>query len=224
MPRKKVGMKKIGFYFVLFLCCAVSYGADDKLHARPRYQLHPGDVLSLEYRYTPEFNQSVTVQPDGLIDLNVVGELKVVGLTTTEAHDLIVEKASAQLNHPELNLVLEEFEKPFIVIAGEVDKPGRVDFQEDTTALQAIMQAGGFKNSAQQSQVVLFRRVGNGLAEVHEINLKNIKTKADLKRDMVLQPGDMLLVPRNKLDKMERFIKATNLGVYFDPAALAAFY
>ena len=37
--------------------------------AQERYTLHPGDVLDIQYRYTPEFNQTVTVQPDGFISL-----------------------------------------------------------------------------------------------------------------------------------------------------------
>ena len=44
-----------------------------------RYVLHPGDVLDIQYRYTPEFNQTVTVQPDGFISLEIGGDLKVAG-------------------------------------------------------------------------------------------------------------------------------------------------
>jgi polysaccharide export outer membrane protein len=46
--------------------------SDDQLHRRPEYNLHTGDVIVLNYRYTPEFNQTVTVQPDGYVNLNIV--------------------------------------------------------------------------------------------------------------------------------------------------------
>src|SRR5580704_2861367 len=46
-----------------------------ELHQRPRYLLRAGDILQLQYRLTPEFNQSVTIQPDGYVDINVVGEV-----------------------------------------------------------------------------------------------------------------------------------------------------
>src|SRR6201996_7574235 len=94
--------------------------ADTQLHPRPRYLLRPGDTLQLQYRLTPEFNQTVSVQPDGYVDLNVAGEVQVGGLTVTQAHDLIVEKESEHLNNPELNLILEGFTRPYVVVAGEV--------------------------------------------------------------------------------------------------------
>jgi polysaccharide export outer membrane protein len=210
-------MKTILYFALFLLCCAAFLHAEPALKPRPLYTLHTGDVLSLEYRYTPEFNQTVTIQPDGYVNLSIAGSMHVVGMTVAEAHDAILVKVSSQLNHPELNLVLKEFQKPYYVVAGEVEHTGRFDFVENTTALQAVMQAGGFKDTAQQSQVVVFRRVNDGLAEVHQINLKGMHKNSDLERDLVLQPGDMILVPRNKLEHLSRFMKAANLGIYFNP-------
>ena len=210
-------MKKLLYFALFLLCCAAFLHAEPALKPRPLYTLHTGDVLSLEYRYTPEFNQTVTIQPDGYVNLSIAGSMHVVGMTVAEAHDAILVKVSSQLNHPELNLVLKEFQKPYYVVAGEVEHTGRFDFVENTTALQAVMQAGGFKDTAQQSQVVVFRRVNDGLAEVHQINLKGMHKNSDLERDLVLQPGDMILVPRNKLEHLSRFMKAANLGIYFNP-------
>jgi polysaccharide export outer membrane protein len=69
-------------------------------------------VLALEYRYSPEFNQAVTIQPYGYVNLTVAGMMHVVGMTAEEAHGAIIAKTAMQLNHPELNLVLKEFQKP----------------------------------------------------------------------------------------------------------------
>ena len=97
--------------FLLFLVFVVAPApaprADEKLHHRPRYTLRAGDVLELQYRYTPEFNQTVTVLPDGYVNLNVVGDVRVADLTVDQAHDLIVQKAQARLNDPELNGTFE---------------------------------------------------------------------------------------------------------------------
>lgn len=194
--------------------------ADQQLHQRQRYVLHPSDVITLDYRYTPEFNQTVTVQPDGYVTLNIVGDIKVAGLTLDEVHDQIIKLASSRLNHPELNLTLKDFEHPYIVVAGEVAKPGKIELREDTTALQAVMLAGGFKDSARDTKVVLFRRINEQMAEVRQLNLHNVRQTSDLERDTVLQPGDMLLVTRNKLEHLSRFMKATNLGLYFDPTTI----
>jgi polysaccharide export outer membrane protein len=190
---------------------------DEQLHNRPVYTFHTGDVFALNYRYTPEFNQTVTVQPDGSVNLNVVGQLNVTGLSVNQLHQRIIDLASARLNHPELTITLEHFEAPYFVVAGEVEHPGKFDLNDNTTALQAVMLAGGFKDSARDTQVLLFRRINADEAEVHRLDLHNVKKHADLERDAELEPGDMLLVTRNKMEHLSRFMKASNLGVYFNP-------
>jgi polysaccharide biosynthesis/export protein len=207
------------FVVVLVALCFLqpNMWGDDQLHHRPMYTLHIGDVIDLNYRLTPEFNQTVTVQPDGCINLEVVGNVKVAGLTVDQAHDAIVKAASTQLNNPELAITLKQFQQPYVVVAGEVQRPGKIEINQNTTALQAIMLAGGFLPSAQESQVIVFRRINEDTAEVHRLNLHNIKKDAQLERDSELEPGDMILVTRNKLEHLSRFMKATNLGVYFNP-------
>ncbi len=192
-------------------------GADEQLHQRPIYTLHTGDVIALNYRYTPEFNQTVTVQPDGTVNLNIVGTVKVAGFSVDQVHQRVIGLAATRLNHPELTISLQHFEQPYVVVAGEVDHPGEFDLRDNITALQAIMLAGGFKDSARDTQVLLFRRINADQAEVHRLNLHDVKKTSDLERDTELEPGDMLLVTRNKMEHLSRFMKASNLGVYFNP-------
>jgi polysaccharide biosynthesis/export protein len=210
------------FYRVLFLALVVltSVRADEpqpQLRHRPRYTLRAGDVLELQYRYTPEFNQTVTVLPDGYINLNLVGDIRVSDLTVEQAHDLIVQKASARLNEPELNLVLKQFQQPYIVVAGEVNKPGKLDLRENTTAMQAVLLSGGFLPSAQTGQILLFRKINGDTAEIKVLNLGKLHKTSDLEHDVMLESGDMLFVPRDKLEKVSRYIKILNIGMYFNP-------
>lgn len=206
---------------LLAVMTVASAHADEKLHHRPRYTLRAGDVLELQYRYTPELNQTVTVLPDGYVNLNLVGEVRVSDLTLTQAHDLILERARARLNEPELNLVLKEFQKPYVVVAGEVARPGRFDLRENTTAMQAILLSGGFSQGAQSGQVLLFRKINGDEAEIRVLNLTKLRKTADLERDIQLESGDMLYVPRDKVEKVARFIKLANLGLYFNPLQFA---
>src|SRR6476646_10558206 len=111
-----------------------------------RYRLQPSDVVEVHYRYTPEFDQTVTVQPDGFVNLQIVGDLKLQGLPLDELKTAILEKAGLRLNHPEVTIVLKDFEKPYFVVGGEVGAPGRFEMRGTITALQAIAMAGGFKN------------------------------------------------------------------------------
>lgn len=195
-------------------------GAQQALRLRPRYTLRPGDVLELQYRYTSELNQTVTVLPDGDVNLNLVGNLSVSGLTVEQTHDVIVQRAQTRLNNPELNLILREFQRPYVVVAGAVDTPGKIELRETTTAMQAVLLAGGFLESAQSGQVLLFRKINSDTAEVKVLRLTHLHKTAELERDVTLEPGDMLLVPLNKIEKISRFMKLLNIGAYINPLQL----
>jgi polysaccharide export outer membrane protein len=188
-----------------------------QLQQRPRYLLRPGDTLDLQYRLTPEFNQTVMVQPDGYINLNEAGTVYVGGMTVDQAHDTIIQKVSAKLKDPELTLSLESFTHPYVVVAGQVAKPGQIELKENTTALGAIMLAGGFTPDAKAGQVILFRKMNDSIAEVKVLHLSSIHKTAQLEKDIALQPGDMILVPQDRISKIEHYLRVANIGMYMNP-------
>ena len=206
--------------FLLALCTAIVPGmlhAADALHERPRYQIQPGDVVELHYRFTPEFNQTVTIQPDGHAELNVVGDVKLSDLTVDQAKEAILTRAKSTLNDPDLNIVLKDFQHPYVVVAGEVNSPGKIDLREHTSAVQAVMLAGGFKQDAKTNRILVFRRINNDTAEVKQVDLHHLNKTSDMEKDLELAPGDMLLVQRDSLEKVSRYVKVLNLGMYFNP-------
>jgi polysaccharide export outer membrane protein len=181
----------------------------------PRYRLQPSDVLEVHYRYTPEFDQTVTVQPDGFVVLQIVGDVKLQGLTLDQVKTAVLEKASLRLKDPELSLVLKDYEKPYFVVGGQVEHPGRFEMRGNVSAVQAIAIAGGFKDaSAKHSQVILFRRVGPDLAKTQILDLKTAMSTSSSEALLDLRAGDMLVVPQNRISKIERFIKIANIGAY----------
>src|SRR6266446_9962397 len=182
-----------------------------------RYRLQPGDVFEVQFRYSPEFNQTVTVQPDGYISLEIGGDLKVAGLTVEETRRMILRKAGARLQDPVATVLLKEFQKPYFVVAGEVAQPGKIEMRERVTAIQAIMLAGGMKEGAKSSQVVVFRKINSDIAEVKLLNLKTIRRTSDLENDLTLQPGDMVFVPRDRISKIERFMRVANVAAFMAP-------
>jgi polysaccharide export outer membrane protein len=226
-------------YLIFTLCClllCVSEGAaqigssqqppvktvDDgaptlKTPEETRYRLVSGDVLDVVYRYTPEFNQTVTIQPDGYVLLEIVGDMKIGGLTLEQTRQKIIEKASVRLKDPEVTLLLKEFQKPYFVVSGEVAQTGKFEMRENVTALQAVMIAGGFKESAKVSQIVVFRRLNAEFAEVKTLNLKKVKKTSDLENDLTLQSGDIIFVPRNTFSKIEKYVRLSSLGAILNP-------
>lgn len=217
-------MTRLGVLLALLGTITVSWAQSahqsDEPHlvTRARYRIQTGDKVDVVYRYTPELNQTVTVEPDGFINLDPTGAIKVSELTLDQATELITRLASKRLHDPKVTLTLKEFHKPYYVVAGEVKHPGRFDMDQPTTALQALLTAGGMDTAARSSQVIVFRRINADDDEVHVLDLHNVKKRSDLEHDLMLEPGDMLLVPRDRIAKMERIIRATNIGLYLNPA------
>ena len=77
--------------------------------------------------------------------------------------------------------------------------------------------AGGFNNNAKHSQVVLFRRVGPDTAKTQILNLKAAMTGSAPEPNIDLRPGDMLVVPQNRISKIERYVKWGNFGAFVNP-------
>jgi len=194
-------------------------GADAPFRETARYRLHASDRLELQYRYTPELNQTVDVQPDGFVSIHLAGDLHVAGLTLDEARAAILKKVQARLNDPELTVTLEDYMKPAFVVAGQVGAPGRYEMHGEVSALEAIAMAGGFKDSAKHSQVLLFRHVSPDMAETKVLNLKQMLNPSHPHLEDVaqLQPGDLLVVPQNNVSKIERYIHWANVGMFVNP-------
>src|SRR6185437_4941659 len=179
--------KKAAFLLSALLIAGLTTAGAQQLKTRPQYQIQPGDVMEVHYRYTPEYDQTVTVQPDGYITLNLVGNVKVSQATVEEARTAIIKQASERLNQPEVSITLKDFQKPYFIVAGQVASPGKFDMRENTTALQAVMMAGGFKDTAKSSKIVLFRKINSDTAEVKVLDLNKMEKTSSLERDIALQ-------------------------------------
>jgi polysaccharide export outer membrane protein len=149
-----------------------------------RYQLKNGDTLDLTFVYVPEFNQSVTIQPDGYLTLRGVGDVRASGLTLRELKKDIEARYTGILKEPDVSIEIKDFEKPFFLAQGEVQKPGKYDLRSDIKLSEAVAIAGGLSPSAKHSQVLLFRRGEGEDVQVKEIDLKKVLQGKDLARDI----------------------------------------
>ena len=184
---------------------------------RTAYTLQPGDTVDVAYRYTPEFNETLVVGPDGHASIKAAGDMQVGGLTLPQLQQGIRTASLAKLADPEVVVTLKDFDKPHIFVAGEVNTPGRLDLRRPTTALQAILASGGPKDDAAMGRVLLFRRIDADTAEVHVLRLDKYTRHAREGNDMLLEPDDMLLVRHDIPSYIERYIKLANVGFYLNP-------
>jgi polysaccharide export outer membrane protein len=179
----------------------------------PRYQLCRGDIFDLDFPFTPEFNQTITIQPDGYITLRGIGDLHVEGQTVPEATQALRTAYGKILRDPVITIALKDFDKPYFIVSGQVGHPGKYDLRGDTTVAQALAIAGGFNDDAKHSQVLLFRRVSNDWVEVKKVNIKQMLQAENLSEDLHLRPGDLLFVPKNAVSKIKPWIPYPSMGL-----------
>ncbi len=178
----------------------------------PRYKLEFGDQFDVSFELSPEFNQTVTVQPDGYITLRGAGDVHVAGETVPELTETLRTAYGKILNAPVISVVLKDFEKPYFIADGQVGKPGKYELRGDTTLTQAIAIAGGFQDTAKHSQVLLFRRVNSDWVSAKIINVKEMQKQGNLHEDPYLHPGDMVFVPKNRFSKIRPFLPSASMG------------
>ncbi len=181
------------------------------------YVLEPGDLVDVTFRFTPEFNDEVAIGPDGRAFFKSAGDIKAAGLTVSELKAQIVDGSRQRLVDPEVVVSLKDFDRPHVIVAGEVNTPGRQDLRRPTTVLQAILASGGPKEDAALSRVLLFRRIDSATAEVHILRLNDYSQRALQRNDLLLQPGDMILLRRDLPSRIDRYVKLVNLGLYLNP-------
>jgi polysaccharide biosynthesis/export protein len=180
-----------------------------------RYQLRPGDSFSIRFPFTPEFNQGdVAVQPDGFVTLEGLGEVPVAGKTLPELRQLIQASYSTIVSSQVITVELKEFEKPYFLVGGEVGHPGKFELRGDTTVVEAVTIAGGFRDSAKHSQVLLFRRISDQWMEAKKLDLKKMLSAGNISEDLHLRPGDMIYVPKNAISKIKPFLPTPGVGLY----------
>jgi protein involved in polysaccharide export with SLBB domain len=183
----------------------------------PLYRLSKSDIVDVNFTFSPDFNQTLTVQPDGLVALKGAGALLVEGLTVPEMQQALVGAYGSFLREPEITVTLKDFDKPYFLASGEVARPGKYELRGDLTAAEAVAIAGGFTQQARHSQVVVFRRISAYVAESHVIDLKRMLDSHDLHEDFHLQPGDFIYVPQSRVSKIRKFVPTNSMSWYVNP-------
>lgn len=171
----------------------------------PEFILQPGDTVSIKFFYNPELNETVLIRPDGKISLQLIPELEATGLRPAELRSLISEQYSGILRRPEVAVMVQDFGGRKVYVGGEVGRPGVFPLVGRTTVLQAIFEAGGFRDTAEPRSIVVVSKKGNGpvarIVNVHDA----LKGEGDL-QDPVIAPLDIVYVPRTTIAKINLFV------------------
>lgn len=167
--------------------------------------LGPGDVLNIQFSYTPELNATQMVRPDGKIALQLIGEVDVNGITPKELQEKLVQLYSKQLKLQEITVAVESFYSNRIYVSGAVNTPGMLDFPGRLTAFEAIVESGGFDTINANIKSVMVIRYENGIRHGYEINFEPV-VEGKESPVFFLKPFDVVYVPEKKVVRISRWI------------------
>jgi polysaccharide export outer membrane protein len=199
-----------------FAITTATYAQTLAVH-NPPYRLEDSDVVTVTFRYTPEFNQDVTVGPDGRAEIAGLGSLVAEHLTLDQFKTQLVEISSKRLVKPEISIVLKTYVKPHVTVGGEVNKPGSVELHGDTSALDAIALAGGFKDSGSKNNVLLLRPDPDHGNQTKVINLSQFLKDHKLEEVPQLRAGDVLFVSKSKFATLNEIAHLGAFGAIYNP-------
>jgi len=171
------------------------------------YTISVADIMSIKFYYYPELDVNVTVRPDGRITLPLIGDVMVAGRTPEAVDHHLTETFASHLDDPEVAVIIQACAGFRVYVGGEVHTPRSVPYRGGLTALQAVMEAGGFKSTAHFRNVVLLRDQGSAEAKFEVLNLHLDGISDAQQRDVRLQPKDILFVPKTQIAKMNQFVK-----------------
>jgi len=166
----------------------------------PDYIVVAPDGLSILVLPDPVIGRQVTVRPDGMISVDLVGDIQAGGRTPMEIAAAVQESISRFKRDAVVNVTVVSSPSQFVTIYGEVARPGVFPLDSETRVSEAIGRVGGTRPFANLDGVRLIRATGSG-TQVITIDLAAI-SEGDLSTNFVVQQGDLIVVPPTILAKI----------------------
>ena len=178
------------------------------------YSVGPKDLLEIRVLEVPELNVERRVSDGGFLELPLIGQIPVSGLTATDVRDKVQSLLMAKyVNRADVSVTVKEFASKPVSIVGAVHKPGSLNISGRWYLLQAISAAGGLTESAGKKIFVL-RRSSSGLSDTLEIKTDDLLRSNTAQWNILLVPGDTVNIPARSL------VRVFCLGEVKTPGAL----
>jgi polysaccharide export outer membrane protein len=162
------------------------------------YIIGPGDVLEVFVWRNPELTVSVPVRPDGKISTPLVENMVAIGKTPQQlARDMEVVIAE-YVRSPKVNIIVTTAASAFslVKVVGQVAHPQALPYREGMTVLDAILAVGGLGQFASGNRARIVR-VEKGQQTTIHVKLADLVNSGDVRENMPLKPGDVLVVPQS---------------------------
>ena len=172
------------------------------------YRIAPGDELALKFFYAPELNDTVTVRPDGRINLELVGDVQAVDLTPAQLAKRLQNAYATNVREPDVSVEVEKgFSRQRVFVGGEVVHPGMQALTPSLTVMRALILAEGLKDTAAQHGILVLRKGANGRSHVLKVDVASLKRDdSAASSDPILQPDDVVLAVPSRVAKLNTWI------------------
>jgi len=157
------------------------------------YRIGLDDQLMISVWREPELSLSVVVRPDGMITLPLLSDVHVVGLKPTELQQLLTEKLKPFVSEPQVTVIAQGIRSRKVYLVGNVSKQGTFNLEGGQTVLQLLASAGGVNPFAKADSIYILRMENKKQIRIPFQYKKALKGRT--KDDVVLQPGDIIVVP-----------------------------
>ena len=179
----------------------------EPIAARPPAVLGPGDELDVRFYYAPELNVQQSIRPDGMLTLQLVGEVPAADLTPSQLEQTLRDKYAGHLKYPDVSVIVRRMNSRRVIVTGEVLRPGSIDMPAPLTLFEAIALSGGFLHvTANTKQVIVTRDNGRGDRVGYVVNMNDELSGATVKPFM-LAPTDIVIVPRTAIVNVNQFVQ-----------------
>ena len=174
--------------------------------SEPAYRFYPGDEVEVRTSSAPENNKIVTIGPDGRASLPLIGNVMMANRDMDDVRAELEGRYAGQLRRPTVELSVKP--GPIqVFVGGEVTTPNAYSLIGDGNTLNAVIQAGGFRTTADTRHVVLIRLGRNGAAMMREVNLEEAFHHGWQPDLAPLRRGDVIFVPRSGVAKVGLFMQ-----------------
>src|SRR5687768_8563400 len=163
------------------------------------YIIGPGDVLQIFVWRNPELSTVVPVRPDGKISTPLVEDVVAVGKNPSGLARDIEKVLSDYVRSPQVNVIVTQPASVFsqVKVIGQVTRPQALAYREGMTVLDAVLAVGGLGQFAAGNRARIMR-TENGRQQEIKIKLAALVNDGDMKQNLALRPGDVLVVPETR--------------------------
>lgn len=168
--------------------------ANEPVAPTPDYQINSGDILQISVWREEDLQREVLVRPDGKFSFPLAGDIDARNKSIEQVRKLLTERLSKYIPDLVVSVAVLQINGNKVYVIGQVNRPGDFIVNPQVDVLQALSMAGGTTPFAEVNDIKILRRTNGELSAI-EFRYRDIEKGKRLYRNILLQAGDVVVVP-----------------------------